>query len=110
MTYYIDPPLGIIIVDVQLSQAGTTTCDEKQKFFSQDLELSCPDVSGNCTWFHVVDNSSISLERRFLVSNGSGDANLLGNDLYGFGKFIVRTTDNSLHCYQVCPVIADSSK
>lgn len=73
--------------------------------YATDSLLPCPDMDHNCTWYHVVNNVSIPLEERFLTSDGSGEANLLANDSFAYGKFIARTTSSSV-CYQVCPAVA----
>ena len=88
----------------------SSPCDERAKSLSEDLELSCPDTNGNCTWFRLVGNVSTPIERRFLATDSSGNVTLLGNDNHGYGKFVVSTTSNISQCYEVCPKPTDSSK
>ena len=83
------------------------SCDERLKLFSEGMELRCSDKNGNCTWFHMMGSAYIPIERRF--TDDSGNINLLPNDLYSFGTFVVNST-NASQCYEVCPSFADNSK
>ena len=68
---------------------------------SESLVLSCPDV--NCTWVHVVENTSVPVESR-LVAKDTGNINLPGNNVDSFGEFVlVTSTTNISQCYEVCP-------
>lgn len=91
------------------SRATQSACKERLKLLSEPLAwplvLECPDKNDGCTWFHVVDN----VEQRFLVIDSHGNANLIGNNVYSFGDFIVNTPNTS-QCYKVCPAYVDSSK
>ena len=81
-------------------------CEERLKLLNEDIVLECPDKPNNgCTWFHVVNN----VQQRFLATDNHGNANLMGNNLYSFGDFIVSTANTS-QCYEVCPAYIDSSK
>ena len=97
--------IGCVTQGVSSQRATPSTCEERLKLLPESLVLECPDESGNCTWFHVVD----SIEQRFSAIDSSGNANLIGNDLYSFGDFIVNTPKTS-QCYEVCPAFTDSSK
>ena len=78
-----------------------SSCEQRSKSFSESLVLSCLDV--NCTWFHVVGNTSVPVESRILDKD-TGNINLPGNDVDSFGEFVmVTSTTNTSQCYEVCP-------
>ena len=103
-----DCDIPYVPVYVGCSGVLAPLCEERLKPFSEDLVLQCPDETGNCIWQHVVANISIPIERRFLATD-NGNVNLIGNDVYSFGEFVVNTDDTS-QCYEVCPAFTDSSK
>ena len=94
------------------SQRSFITCDESVELFKsiyEDLQLQCPDSTGNCIWYHVVNDTVVPIEARFKTTDGSGDVNLRGDDPFSFGNFIANTTDIS-QCNSVCPGFNDNSK
>ena len=78
-------------------------------FTSTDLEIQCPDVNGECTWFRIENGSQVSVESRFLnLSNNNIE--LQRNDWYGFGLYNVSTSQSDSFCYKVCPVNSGRGK
>ena len=82
-------------------------CEELRLSNSSDLEIQCPDVNDECTWFRIENGSQVSVESRFTNLNNN-NITLQGNDRYGYGLFNVSTSQSDSFCYKVCPV--DSGK
>ena len=79
------------------------------KKYNSPLNLSCVDSNNDCTWYHILNNSSVPIEEKFRTNN-SNTINLLGYyDNESYGQFIAINSSNDSCYYWVVPPLDDGT-
>ena len=92
----------------------TPTCENQStpcncsyiKKYNESLDISCVDLTDNCTWFHTINNVPMEIEKRFRT-NSRRNITLQKDDPLSYGYFNTVNSTGDTCNYLVTPPLGN---